>query len=61
MVFAVSLLAISVYLTVEYYDTRTVVLDPANEHYSVYRGSMLTATHHCHNIYVRLICTRTST
>ena len=59
LVFAVAVLVLSAYLSVEYYSIRTIVLDPHNKHYSLYRGTMLTATEHCHNIYVRLHCKRT--
>ena len=58
LVFATMAFALSAYLSVEYYSVRTVVLDTANHHYSVYRGSMLTTTQHCHNIYIRLLCNR---
>jgi len=54
-VFATMAFALSAYLSVEYYSVRTIVLDTANHHYSVYRGSMLTTTQHCHNIYIRLL------
>ena len=53
--FAIATLVISVYLSVEYYSVSTIVLDPGTEQYSVYRGDMLTATQHCHNIYIRLM------
>ena len=59
LVFATMAFALSAYLSVEYYCVRTIVLDTANDHYSVYRGTMLTTTQHCHNIYIRLLCNRT--
>ena len=53
-------LLLSVYLALEYGHGRTVLLDPATEHYSVYRGKTLIATQHLHNFYIRLICSNTS-
>lgn len=61
LVFAVVAFILSVYLSVEYYSVRTIVLDTANDHYSVYRGTMLTATQHCHNIFIRLLSKSTGT
>lgn len=59
--FTVAALLLSVYLALEYGQGRTVLLDPATEHYSVYRGKMLIATQHLHNFYIRLICSKTGT
>ena len=61
LVFAVVAFILSIYLSVEYYSVRTIVLDTANDHYSVYRGAMLTATQHCHNIFIRLLSKSTGT
>ena len=34
---------------------QTLVVDPHHGYYSVYMGKKLVATHHCHNIYVRVM------
>lgn len=58
LTFALPALALSVYLSLEYHAPRTLLLDPNNAQYTIYRGSSLAGTHHCHNIYVRLVCKR---
>ena len=59
MIFGIAIFVLSVYLSVEYFSVRSVVLDPSIGLYSVYRGSMLIATEHCHNIYIRLMVGKT--
>lgn len=54
LVFGISGTVLSGYVALEYFSIRSVVLDPDRKQYSVYRGRMLTAVHHCHNIYIRL-------
>lgn len=55
LLFGFAALLLSVYVSVEYYSVRRLVLDPDTHHYSVYKGAMLIATEHCHNIYIRLL------
>ena len=53
--FGFSALLLSGYVALEYYSVRRVVLDPESCHYSVYKGSKLIASEHCHNIFIRLL------
>lgn len=55
LVFGFAVLILSGYVAVEYYSVRRLFLDPEMHHYSVYRGNMLIATQHYHNVYIRLL------
>ena len=48
-------LLLSVYVCMEYYSERRLVLDPDTNHYTVYKGHTLIATEHCHNIFIRML------
>lgn len=53
--FGFASLVLSVYVCVEYFSVRRLVLDPDTHHYSVYKGQTFIATEHCHNIYIRML------
>ena len=55
LLFGFCVLLFSAYVSVEYFSVRRLVLDPDTNHYSVYKGAMLIATEHCHNIYIRML------
>ena len=61
VVFGVAVFFLALYLVLETWPQWSIVLEPASHHYSVYHGSHLTVSQHCHNIYVRLVCEKTST
>ena len=58
--FGVAVFLMGVYLVLETWPQWSIVLEPDSHHYSVYHGSHLTVSQHCHNIYVRLLCEKTS-
>ncbi|CAI8008228.1 hypothetical protein GBAR_LOCUS5652 [Geodia barretti] len=60
VVFGVAVFFLALYLVLETWPQWSIVLEPASHHYSVYHGSHLTVSQHCHNIYVRLVCEKTS-